>query len=89
MLTAVNKMQKDLFTDSALAELAEANSSVTNAEKHELQEQITLLQIALIEQMQNKLKIMPQWQAPQALLDLLSPAQQAQWAEQNKQEHKE
>jgi hypothetical protein len=89
LLTAVNNKQKDLFTDSVLAELKEANSSVTNAEKHELQEQITLLQIALIEQMQNKLKIQPQWQAPQALLDLLSPAQQAQWAEQNKQEHKE
>ena len=89
LLIAVNNKQKDLFTDSVLAELTEANSSVTNAEKHELQEQITVLQSELIKQMQNKLKIQPDWQVPQALLDLLSPAQQAQWAALNKQEHKE
>lgn len=89
LLTAVNNKQKDLFTDSALAELTEANSSLTNAEKQALQEQITVLQMTLLEQMYKKLKIQPDWQAPQALLDLLSPAQQAQWAAQNKQEHKE
>lgn len=88
LLASVNKQQVKLFTDT-LAELTEVKTSLAKVEKHELEEQITLLQIELLEQMHKKLKIQQDWQASKVLLDLLSPAQQAQWPSQNKQEHKE
>jgi hypothetical protein len=88
LLASVNKQQVKLFTDT-LVELTEAKTSLAKVEKPELEEQITLLQIELMEQMHKKLKIQQDWQAPKALLDLLSPVQQAQWPSQNRQEHKE
>ena len=93
LLAHSRKKQATLFDEQQGAQLSDTNGSnsdsVIQSEKPELEQQISELQIRLFKQMHSKLALQTEWQAPQAVVDLLTEQQQAQWAEHINQEGNE